>query len=495
MQRQVRLPIVVMVATLIAGATNLVLAMSLDSSPHTVAMSMSAALLCALAIWWLEVSRRHLKAEVAAHDASFDTMTGLPAGASLAERLNKAILRADRDGGLVTVIALDLDDFGRLMQAEGNDVAAGVLISVGRRIRTVTRDSDTVGRIGDDEFVVVLEGGHRLEDAGPMADKILNALAMPHDLGPAKVKITASAGIAIYPLDGGTSADLLDRASRAVVAAKAGGRNGFEFYSEDLKVRNAHRLDLMGGLRRALDATDQLRLEYQPKIDLTSGEMIGVEALVRWDHPDLGLILPGRFIPLAEESDLIVLLGTWVLNAACEQVRRWVDDGTGKIPVSVNVSSRQFRHDDLVDAVSAALASVDLDPEFLEIELTEHTLIEDVEGARATLHRLKDMGVRVSIDDFGTGYSSLSYLKRFPIDTLKIDQSFIDDITTDPDDAAISQAIIALARTLRMQVIAEGVETREQLEFVRGLGCDAVQGYVYSRPMAPADVAFSGTWN
>jgi len=485
-----------MVAALVAGATNLGLALSLDRSPSTVTMAVAAAFLISIAVGWLEQNRRRYRAELTAREQSVDSLTGLATGASLMERLNKAILRADRDNGLVTVIALDLDEFGDLMSAHGEDVSEGVLISVSRRIRSVIRDSDTIGRIGDDEFVAVLEGGHRIDDAGPMADKVLNALAMPHDLGAISMRVTASAGVAIYPLDGDNAEELLERANLAVEAAKIGGRNGFEFYSEDLRDRNADRLDLMGGLRRALNNTDQLRLVYQPKIDLTTGDMIGVEALVRWDHPELGLVMPGRFIPLAEESDLIVLLGTWVLNAACAQARQWVDDGTGKIPVSVNVSSRQFRQENLVGIVREALAATELDPEFLEIELTEHTLIEDVEEAKATLHSLKDMGIRVSIDDFGTGYSSLSYLKRFPIDTLKIDQSFINDITHDADDAAISQAIVALARTLRMQVIAEGVETSEQLEFVRGLGCDAAQGYVYSRPVHPDRVdGLTGAWN
>jgi diguanylate cyclase (GGDEF)-like protein len=491
-----RIPVFVMIAALVAGATNLVLALSLDPSPHTVAMSLTAAALCATVIGWLEVSRRRIRSEMAAREQSYDTLTGLPAGTSLADRVDKAILRADREGALVTVIGVDLDGFGKVAASHGQQVAQGLLISTARRIRTVIRDSDAIGRSGDDEFLVVLEGGHRMDDAGPMADKILNALAMPHEFGDLSLKVTASAGVTIYPIDGVDSSELLEKTALAVAAAKAGGRNGYEFYSEDLRNRHADRLDLMGGLRRALDSTDELRLVYQPKVDLTTGEVIGVEALIRWQHPDLGLILPGRFIPLAEESDLIVPLGTWVLRKACEQARRWVDDGTGKIPVSVNVSSRQFSEEDLVDHVSAALAATELDPEFLELELTEHTLIEDVEEARRTLLRLKDMGVRVSIDDFGTGYSSLSYLKRFPIDTLKIDQSFIDDITTDPDDAAISQAIVALARTLRMQVIAEGVETTEQLEFVRNLGCDAVQGFVYSRPVDPDQVAtVRSSWN
>ncbi|MEE8332144.1 MAG: bifunctional diguanylate cyclase/phosphodiesterase [Acidimicrobiia bacterium] len=489
-------PTLVMVAALVAGTTNLGLALSLDRSPSTVTMAVAAAILISIAIGWLEQNRRHYRTELAAREQSVDLLTGLATGASLTERLNKAIMRADRDKGLVTVIALDLDEFGGLVKVHGDDVAEGVLVSVSRRIRTVVRDSDTIGRTGDDEFVVILGGGHRIDDAGPMADKLLNALAMPHDLGTDSMRVTASAGVAIYPLDGDDGEELLERATLAVTAAKVGGRNGFEFYSEDLRDRNADRIDLMGGLRRALNGTDELRLVYQPKIDLTTGEMIGVEALVRWDHPDLGLVMPGNFIPLAEESDLIVLLGTWVLNAACEQARRWVDDGTGKIPVSVNVSSRQFRQENLVAIVREALDTTELDPNFLEIELTEHTLIEDVEEATATLHSLKDMGIRVSIDDFGTGYSSLSYLKRFPIDTLKIDQSFINDITHDADDAAISQAIVALARTLRMQVIAEGVETIEQLEFVRDLGCDAAQGYVYSRPVHPDIVdSLTGSWN
>ena len=399
---EARLPRFVMVAALIAGATNLVLALSLDPSPHTVAMTLSAAALCTIVIWWLEVTRRRIRATIARREQSFDSLTGLPAGESIEDRLNRAILRAERDGGLVTVIGVDLDNFGSVVSTHGQTTADGLLVSTARRLRTVVRDSDTVGRVDDDEFVVILEGGHRMDDAGAMADKVLNALALPHQSPKGSIKVTASAGVAIYPLDGYAPSELLEKSSAAVAAAKSGGRNHYEFYSEDLRTRHADRLDLVGGLRRALDSSDELRLVYQPKVDLTTGNVIGVEALIRWDHPDLGLILPGRFIPLAEETDLIVALGTWVLRQACEQARRWVDDGTGKIPVSVNVSSRQFIREDLVAKVNEALADTELDAEYLELELTEHTLIEDVDEARRTLEQLKDMGVRVSIDDFGT---------------------------------------------------------------------------------------------
>ncbi len=418
----------------------------------------------------------------------FDPLTGLANRALLNDRLQRALIRARRDGGLVTMMLANLDDFKAVNDQYGTEVGDALLIEVGRRIKDVVRESDTVGRLSGDEFAVILEGGHRAEDAGRIADKILNGLTAAHTVQGNDVFVSASIGIAIYPLDGDSVEGLFRDAGIALETVKSTGRNTYQFFTQELRQRTSERLSLIDGLRRALDKTDELRLVYQPKVDLRTGEVIGVEALIRWEHPDLGMILPGRFIPLAEETDLIIPLGRWVLNRACAQAREWAQAGKDAMAVSINVSSRQFRQGDLVETVADALDTFDLDPQFLEVELTEGTLIEDVELARETLRRLKEMGVRVSIDDFGTGYSSLSYLKRFPIDTLKIDQSFIDEITEDPDDAAISEAIVGLAQSLRLQVVAEGVETDEQLEYLRALGCDAVQGFIFSRPLPPESV-------
>ena len=420
--------------------------------------------------------------------AQFDPLTGLANRSLLWDRLDHAIVRARREGGIVTLMFVDLDDFKAVNDQYGHGTGDALLKNVAERLEGTVRESDTVARLGGDEFTVVLEGQHRPEFAGIVAQSILEALAAPYRIGGREIFMTASIGIVVYPLDGDLVDDLVRDADTAMYAAKEAGRNNFQFFTPELRAQTTERLKLIDSLRQALATGEQLHLVYQPKFGVEGGDLVGVEALLRWQHPEYGLVPPSRFIPLAEETDLIIPLGTWVIEEACAQAARWRDEGLPTVPVAINVSSRQFHYGNLIQTVEAALLRFGLDPGLVELELTEGTLIEDVELARRTLERLREVGVRVSVDDFGTGYSSLSYLKQFPIDALKIDRSFIDGITENPDGAAISTAIIRMGHSLRMEVIAEGVETGEQLEVLRELGCDVAQGFLLGRPGAPEHI-------
>jgi EAL domain-containing protein (putative c-di-GMP-specific phosphodiesterase class I) len=319
-----------------------------------------------------------------------------------------------------------------------------------------------------------------------VATNILQRLATPYRVGGEEIVITSSMGIATYPLDGETTEDLLKGADIAMYSAKDAGRNTYEFYTTELRERTSQRLTLLEGLRKAIDSDEGLYLHYQPKVDVERQMVIGVEALIRWEHPEFGKVPTEKFIRLAEETDLILPLGQWVIDQACLQMRSWLDAGLPPMRMSVNLSARQFRAGNLVETVVASLAAARLNPRFLDVELTEGTLITDLEETRRALERLRDIGITVSIDDFGTGYSSLGYLTQLPIDTLKIDRSFIADGLTSRDGIAVSSAIIGMARTLRLDVIAEGVETDEQLRFLGELGCHRIQGFLISRPI-PGD--------
>jgi diguanylate cyclase (GGDEF)-like protein len=444
-------------------------------------------------IGWRERERRH--SEERNYDqvrlnylAQFDPLTGLANRSLLWDRFDHAILRARREGEIVTLMFVDLDDFKAVNDQFGHGTGDALLKNVAERLEGAVRESDTVARLGGDEFTVMLEGQHRPEFAGIVAQKLLDALAVPYRIGGREIFMTASIGIVVYPLDGDVVDDLVRDADTAMYAAKQAGRNNFQFFTPQLRAQTTERLRLIDSLRKALATGDQLYLAYQPKFALSDKTLVGVEALLRWHHPEYGLVPPSRFIPLAEETDLIIPLGRWVIEQACEQAARWRDGGFFGLPVAVNVSSRQFHYGDLVQTVEAALLRFGLDPGLVELELTEGTLIEDVELARRTLERLREIGVRVSVDDFGTGYSSLSYLMQFPIDALKIDRSFVDGITDGPDGAAISTAIIRMGHSLGMEVIAEGVETAGQLELLRGLDCDVAQGFLLGRPGTPAQI-------
>ncbi len=431
---------------------------------------------------------RELDQQRLSYLARYDALTGLINRTLFSDRLENAVSRARRDGSVVALMFLDLDGFKDVNDRLGHVVGDALLRQVAERLVSCVRESDTVARLGGDEFTVILEGGQRVEDAGRVATKILRAVADPYRVGGEDIVITTSMGIAAFPLDGETAEDLLKGADIAMYSAKDGGRNTYEFYTTELRERTSQRHSLLDGLRKAIDIDEGLYLEYQPKVDTATRTVIGVEALVRWDHDEYGRIEPGEFIGLAEETDLIVPLGQWVLDTACLQMRAWLDGGLPPMRMSVNLSSRQFRAGNLVETVVASLAAARLNPRFLDVELTEGTLLSDLEATRRALERLREIGVSVSLDDFGTGYSSLGYLTKLPLDTLKIDRSFIKDGLTNRDGIAVSSAIIGLARNLRLDVIAEGVDDPDQLKFLTELGCTRVQGFLVSRPIAGSEI-------
>jgi len=418
------------------------------------------------------------------HLAHHDTLTDLPNRALLRDRLTQALARAPRGAGCVTVAFIDLDNFKWINDSLGHGAGDEVLKTVASRLQACVRASDTVARLGGDEFIVLFCDQHkRAEELVPTLQNIIAAISEPITTGGSEVRVTCSIGLASSAAEADIdAATLLMNADAAMYRAKEQGRNNFQFHSGELNLRSRERLAMQEGLRHAIER-DELFLLYQPQIDLRDDRLYGVEALVRWRHPELGVVSPASFIPLAEESGLIVPLGDWVLREACAQGRRWRDSGLPPISMAVNVSARQFREPTWIGAVARALHDTGLDPACLELEVTESMLMQDVEQAAGVMQRLRAMGVRLAIDDFGTGYSSLGALKRFPIDHLKIDQSFVRDIATDDDDKAIVMAVISLGHRMNMKVLAEGVETAEQAAFLHDNACDAIQGYHVGRPM------------
>jgi len=420
--------------------------------------------------------------------AQYDQLTGLINRTLFQDRLNSAIARARREGGLVTVMFLDIDGFKDVNDRFGHSIGDELLRQISSRLVACLRETDTVARLGGDEFTVVLEGGQRVEDAGQVATKILKTIGTPYQIGHREIVVTTSIGIAVYPLDGDTYQDLIKGADTAMYQSKAAGRNTYQYFTRALRDRTTDRLAIMEDLRTAIEAGDQLRIEYQPKVDIARGVVVGLEALVSWEHPERGRMMPGQFVPLAEESDMIVAMTEWIIDEACQDMRRWIDSGMRPMRVAVNSSDRLFRDANLVEMIAIALAAADLDPRHLEIEVTERTLTQEAERAGRAIERLADMGVRVSIDDFGTGYSSLRQIQSLPIGALKIDDSFVRDANRRPESVAIADSIISIARCFDLEVIAEGVETQEELSTMRALGCDRVQGYLVARPLPPSDV-------
>ncbi len=416
------------------------------------------------------------------HQANYDALTELPNRNLSQDRLGQALSFARRHGRDLAVMFIDLDHFKNINDSLGHNIGDLLLKQVSARLAGCVREGDTVARQGGDEFVVILSEIAAEEDATVVARKILKAMVEPFTIEGHELYVTCSIGIALYPKDGEDGQTLLKNADAAMYRAKDLGRNNVQFYAAEMNAKAMERLTLENGLRHALERNEFV-VHYQPQVDLRSGEITGMEALVRWQHPELGLISPARFIPVAEETGLIVPLGEWVLRTACEQNKTWQLAGLKPVSVAVNLSARQFKHQDLVQVVADILKETDLDPGYLELEMTEGLVMQNVEATIATLTRLKAMGVKLSIDDFGTGYSSLSYLKRFPIHTLKIDQSFVRNITTDPDDAVIAKTIISMAHDMQLKVIAEGVETEGQKSFLRLRHCDEMQGYLFSRPV------------
>jgi diguanylate cyclase (GGDEF)-like protein/PAS domain S-box-containing protein len=427
---------------------------------------------------------RHRVEERLSHVAQFDSVTGLPNRRLFHDRLLQAMARARRRKCTLALIFLDLDGFKEINDTLGHKAGDRLLRVVGSRLKHSLREGDTVARLGGDEFTVILEDLHDRDEAVAVAHKVLSALAKPLSLEKQEFAVTASAGLTVYPEDTRNVETLLKNADTAMYYAKDRGKNNLQSYTPLMTTLKRERVTLENQLRRALES-NELFLQYQPQVDLQQGGIVGVEALARWQHPELGVVPPGRFIPLAEKSGLIVPIGRWALATACAQGVAW-QACTRPVRIGVNVSARQFRGD-LFQTVVAALSSSGLEAQWLELELTESLLMEDPETARATLLKLKGLGVKIAIDDFGSGYSSLSYLRHFPIDRLKIDQSFIRDLVTSPDDAAIARAIIALGHTMNIRVVAEGVETPEQLAFLRDNGCDVMQGFLYSEPVSADD--------
>jgi diguanylate cyclase (GGDEF)-like protein/PAS domain S-box-containing protein len=419
--------------------------------------------------------------------AHHDSLTDLPNRLLLLDRLSQALSRVRWHKRLVAVLFLDLDHFKRINDTLGHDVGDLLLKAVAQRLGSCIREGDTVARMGGDEFTVILTDVAQSEDVPKVAQKIIDAISQHFILAGHELFMTTSIGISLFPNDGENAQTLLKNADAAMYRAKEQGRNHYQHYSPAMNVRTLERLALESSLRHALERKELL-LYYQPRVDLNTGQIICMEALLRWQYPDLGIIPPNQFIPLAEETGLIIPIGEWVLRTACQQNKLWQKMGLRPIRVAVNLSPRQFEERNIVETVSKVLRDTHLDPNYLELELTESLIMKNAESSCARLSQLNAMGIEVSIDDFGTGYSSLSYLRRFPIHALKIDQSFVRDITTDPDDSVIVTAMIILAHSLKLKVIAEGVETKEQLDFLRSLKCHEMQGYVFSRPLPEEEV-------
>ena len=416
------------------------------------------------------------------HLAHYDELTGLANRSMFSQRLSHAIAQARRTGTQLAVLFIDLDRFKNINDTLGHEAGDNVLREVAERLHECLRESDTVGRLSGDEFVVLLEGMPQSMQCADVAQKILTAVAKPFALGAHEFHLTASIGISTYPADSEDPQSLLKNADVAMYRAKELGKNNFQFYSAQMNIHTLERLALESSLRGALERNEFV-LHYQPKVDIRSGRIIGMEALVRWQHPTKGLIPPMQFIPLAEETGLIVPIGEWVLRTACACNKSWQEQGLPPLCIAVNLSARQFAYENLVQDVARVLNETGLDAAFLELEITESMVMHDPEHAIELLNKLKGMGINISIDDFGTGYSSLSYLKRFPINSLKIDRSFIRDLPLDGYDAAITEAIIAMAHGLKLKVIAEGTETGEQLRFLRAHECDEMQGFYFSKPL------------
>ncbi|MBI5919111.1 MAG: EAL domain-containing protein [Nitrosomonadales bacterium] len=417
--------------------------------------------------------------------AYYDSLTGLPNRNLLMERLRHELLQAKRSGSMMAILFLDIDRFKVINDTLGHSMGDLLLKEVASRLGKCIREGDTLARLGGDEFVALLQDVNNEQVAIQAAGRMLEGLSLPLTLQEHELFITTSIGICLYPMDGEDIDTLIRNADAAMYRAKESGRNNYQFYAAAMNEVAQQQFRLESGLRRAIERNELFAL-YQPQIDLESGRLVGAEALLRWRHPELGLVSPKDFIPIAEDCGLIDQLGNWVLRTACKQNKAWQDAGLPPIRVAVNISSRQFKQKDLFLVVSEALEESGLAPQYLELELTESIFMEEIHTAISTLKRIKQLGVALSIDDFGTGFSSLSRLRRFPIDTIKIDQSFVQELMGDTDSEAVVKAIIALAHNLKLNTIAEGVETEGQRTFLQDNGCQLMQGYLYARPLEPS---------
>jgi diguanylate cyclase (GGDEF)-like protein/PAS domain S-box-containing protein len=435
-----------------------------------------------------DVSVAQAMAQQMTHSAKHDYLTGLPNRMLLNDRIGQAIAAARRHAKQVAVLFLDLDGFKHINDSLGHTIGDQLLQSVAERLVGCVRGADTVSRQGGDEFVVLLSELVQSEDAAIMAGRILRSVAESHSVDQHDLHITTSIGVSVYPHDGTTAESLIRNADTAMYQAKENGRQSFQFFMPAMNAQAVERQFIEESLRRALERKEFV-LHYQPKINLSTGEIIGGEALLRWTHPSRGMISPAQFIPIAEDSGLILPIGRWVLRQACEQAQAWVDAGLRPTTMAVNVSAMEFRDDEFLKSLFVILTETRLDPQALELELTESVLMKRVDFTATVLQTLRKRGVQVAIDDFGTGYSSLSYLRKFPIDSLKIDQSFVRQIVGGEDDAAIVTAVISMAKSLKLRVVAEGVETLQELEFLQAHECDEAQGYYFSRPVTAPEFA------
>jgi diguanylate cyclase (GGDEF)-like protein/PAS domain S-box-containing protein len=435
-----------------------------------------------------DVSAARAMALQMAHSAQHDFLTGLPNRMLVEDRIAQSTILAGRHLAKLAVLFLDLDGFKHINDSLGHAIGDKLLKSVAGRLVDCVRASDTVSRQGGDEFVVLLSEVAQADDAAISARRILMMLTAPHSIDGRDLHVTASIGVSVYPDDGLDAETLIKNADTAMYQAKENGRQGYQFFKPTMNVRAVERQSIEESLRRALER-QEFALHYQPKINLKTGAITGAEALIRWTHPTQGSIPPGKFIPVAEDCGLILRIGNWALHEACKQARIWENAGLPAATMAVNISAMEFRDEHFLEGVFAILRETGLDPRSLELELTEGVLMKRAESTETILESLRASGVRLAIDDFGTGYSSLSYLRKFPIDALKIDQSFVRQITTAPDDTTIVTAMISMGRSLKLRVVAEGVETQEELAFLQAHECDEAQGYYFSRPVPPDQFA------
>ncbi|ARU56553.1 PAS/PAC sensor-containing signal transduction diguanylate cyclase/phosphodiesterase [Oleiphilus messinensis] len=418
--------------------------------------------------------------------ANYDILTGLPNRMLALDRLKLALAQARRDAQLVGLMFLDLDNFKHINDTMGHDAGDSLLIEASRRVSSCLRGTSTVARLGGDEFLVILPSLDSPEDANQVADRILATFAPPFNLNGQEVFISTSIGIALYPTDSDNSSNLLQHADAAMYQAKSKGKSAYQRFSPEMKENSHERIQIESRLRRALEL-DELQLYYQPIVEAKTGRVVGTEALIRWNNPAMGIVSPDKFIPLAEETGLIIPIGNWVLQTACRDMKRWQEETGIDFLVAVNVSPRQFRDASFVRTVLDALKTNELEPKHLELEITERLILDDSIETSDILRTLDKHGVRLSVDDFGTGYSALGYLKSYPFDTLKIDKSFVQDVINEAEDAALVTAIITMAHSLGLEVIAEGVEEQEQLVFLREHNCDCAQGYLFSKPVTASE--------
>ena len=416
------------------------------------------------------------------HLAQYDVVTGLPNRVLFRDRLTRALAHAQRKKHIVALMFLDLDHFKSVNDSLGHDVGDQLLKEVAVRLKSCLREGDTIARLGGDEFTIILEEINESENIVNVAQKIIDMMSRSFSVGGQEIFITTSIGIATYPDCGTDQNTLIKNADAALYDAKAHGRSVYRFYHQKMNIIATERLELLTSLRHAVNR-EEFILRYQPQVNSYSGQLVGVEALLRWNHPEKGLIYPSQFVHLLEDTGLIIQVGEWALREACKQCKAWQNAGLPAIPVSVNISARQFKQKNLVSMISEILVDTQLEPRYLQLELTESVLVDNIGVTVATLRALHTIGTKLSIDDFGTGYSSLSYLKQFPLHALKIDRSFLKDINKRSEDAAIAIAIITLGHSLKLDVVAEGVETNEQKEFLKKQNCNIMQGHLFGYPM------------